>query len=71
MTHDCGTFSARALIVANQMLPSPYVHVFALQLMFSNAMDPPSVTAARNLERQYMHMWIEEATDAYRTQAKQ
>lgn len=41
-----------------------------LDLMFSNAMDPPSVTAARNLERHYMHMWIEEATDAYRTQAK-
>lgn len=41
-----------------------------LDLMFSNAMDPPSVTAARNLERQYMHMWIEEAADAYRTQAK-
>ncbi|DBB07992.1 TPA: hypothetical protein ACH3X3_009367 [Trebouxia sp. C0006] len=41
-----------------------------LDLMFSNAMDPPSVTAARNLERQYMHMWIEEATDSYRTQAK-
>jgi hypothetical protein len=52
------------------MLPSPYVHVCALQLMFSNAMDPPSVNAARNLERQYMHMWIKEATDAYRTQAK-
>lgn len=44
--------------------------VFALQLMFSNAMDPPSVTAARNLERKYMHMWIEEATDAHTTQAK-
>ncbi len=52
------------------MLPTSHMRVFALQLMFSNAMDPPSVTAARNLERKYMHMWIEEATDAHTTQAK-
>ncbi|KAA6420487.1 MAG: Lysosomal Pro-X carboxypeptidase [Trebouxia sp. A1-2] len=40
-----------------------------LDLMFSNVLDPPSVTAARNLERQYMHIWIEEATDAYKNKS--
>ncbi|KAL3139915.1 hypothetical protein ABBQ38_004205 [Trebouxia sp. C0009 RCD-2024] len=33
-----------------------------LDLMFSNPLDPPSVTEARNLERQHMHRWVDEAT---------
>ena len=44
---------------------------FLLQLMFSNPMDPPSVTAARNLERQHMHRWVEEAVYADRLQLEQ
>ena len=32
-----------------------------LQLMFANPEDPPSVIAARNLERQHMRKWIETA----------
>lgn len=47
------------------------VCVSGVQLMFSNPLDPPSVTAARSLERQHMHKWVEEAASGYRTQAKQ
>lgn len=35
-----------------------------IDLMFSNPLDPPAVTAARDFERRHMRRWVEEAAAA-------